>query len=232
MKITVVSATALEVAPLLEQYQMHLTQSRDLYTNADENLHVLVTGMGMMQTAAHLALYASRNERDLYMDAGIAGAFNREIQIGEVTQVMSETYGDFGVEDGDDFADFYEMGFIDQHQDAFEYGKIGPFGNVCEHSSLEHLRKVTSLTVNKVHGKEETIAMIMKKYPADIENMEGLAFFYVTHQIAKPSIEIRSISNYVERRNKDNWNIPLAVKNLNEELMRLLEAFRADSYPG
>jgi futalosine hydrolase len=228
MKMTIVAATSLEVAPLLEHYQVHLTKAKDLYSNLDGSLHVLVTGMGMMQTAAHLALYASRNDRDLYIDAGIAGAFNRDIQIGEVTQVISETYGDFGVEDGDEFADFFEMGFIDQHQDAFEYGKISPYGNFFQHPSLEHLIKVHSLTVNKVHGKEETIAMIMKKYTADIENMEGLAFFYVTHQIQKPSIEIRSISNYVEKRNKDNWDIRLAVNNLNEVLFRMLEAFQTN----
>lgn len=217
MNITIVAATSLEIAPLLGQTQAKLI-AKDLYSANNDSLHFLVTGMGMMQTAAHLALYAGKHNRDMYIDAGIAGAFNRNIAIGEVTQVISETYGDFGVEDGDEFADFFEMGFIDQHQDAFEYGKISPFGQLTDHPELQLLRKVSSLTVNKVHGKDETIASIMSKYPADIENMEGLAFFYVTHQIQKPSLEIRSISNYVERRNKDNWDIQLAVKNLNEAL--------------
>lgn len=223
MRVTIVAATSLEVAPLLEHCKVHLSKAKDLYSNHDESIHVLVTGMGMMQTAAHLALYASKHERDVYVDMGIAGAFNRNIRIGEVTHVVTETYGDFGVEDGDEFSDFFEMGFIDRHQDAFEYGKIGPYGDLQHHSSLQHLRKVSSLTVNKVHGNEDTISRLMAKYPADIENMEGIAFFYVSHQIKKPSVEIRSISNYVERRNKDNWDIPLAVRNLNEEVIRLVE---------
>lgn len=222
MNITIVAATSLEIAPLLEQTNAKLV-AKDLYSADKDSIHFLVTGMGMMQTAAHLALYAGKHDRDIYIDAGIAGAFNRSITIGEVTQVVSETYGDFGVEDGDEFADFFEMGFIDHHQDAFEYGKISPFGQLSDHPALQHLRKVSSLTVNKVHGKDETIASIMRKYPADIENMEGLAFFYVTHQIQKPSVEIRSISNYVERRNKDNWDIQLAVKNLNDVLSNLIQ---------
>ena len=43
--------------------------------------------------------------------------------------------------------------------------------------------------------------------------MEGLAFYYVLKLINKPSIEIRSISNYVEKRNKNNWDIPAAIAN-------------------
>jgi futalosine hydrolase len=73
-----------------------------------------------------------------------------------------------------------------------------------------------------VHGNEKTIKIIQEKYNADTENMEGLAFYYVLKLINKPGIEIRSISNYVERRNKDNWNIKDAVANLNNEILKLI----------
>jgi len=36
-------------------------------------------------------------------------------------------------------------------------------------------------------------------------------------------VQIRSVSNYVEKRNKENWNIPLALKNLQSILIELLE---------
>jgi futalosine hydrolase len=35
-------------------------------------------------------------------------------------------------------------------------------------------------------------------------------------------MQIRSISNYVEKRNKENWNIPLALKNLHATILELL----------
>jgi futalosine hydrolase len=35
-------------------------------------------------------------------------------------------------------------------------------------------------------------------------------------------MEIRSISNYVERRNKENWDLKLSLKNLNQELLKAL----------
>jgi futalosine hydrolase len=34
-----------------------------------------------------------------------------------------------------------------------------------------------------------------------------------------PCIQLRSISNYVEPRNRSNWNIPLAIKALNDYLL-------------
>jgi futalosine hydrolase len=74
-----------------------------------------------------------------------------------------------------------------------------------------------------VHGNDKTIKIIEDKYKADTENMEGLAFYYVLKLINKPGIEIRSISNYVEKRNKDNWNIKDAVTNLNTELFRIIQ---------
>jgi len=47
-----------------------------------------------------------------------------------------------------------------------------------------------------------------------VESMEGAAFFYACLLEGITCSQIRTISNKVEKRNKDNWNIPLAVKNL------------------
>lgn len=223
MYLTIVAATKMEVLPLIQYFQASLVPGEKFYASQDDKVHVLITGMGMMQTATHLAIYAMKHQRDVYIDAGVAGAFNRDITIGEVVHVVSETYGDFGVEDGDEFKDFYDLGFLEKKEDEFDHGLLVPFGDLKNHPQLQTIRSVSSLTVNKVHGKEETIAMIMKKYPADIENMEGLAFFNVLNELQKSCIEIRSVSNYVERRNKENWDLPLSVKNLNEFLIRLVE---------
>ncbi|MFN8238507.1 MAG: hypothetical protein U0T77_10075 [Chitinophagales bacterium] len=106
-KITIVSATLLEVKPLFEIYQPGKADFTGLYI-AGESLHFLITGMGMMNTAAHLALYASKFERDFYIDAGVCGAFNRHLNIGDVVQIASETYGDFGVENDEEFQDFFD----------------------------------------------------------------------------------------------------------------------------
>ncbi len=52
--------------------------------------------------------------------------------------------------------------------------------------------------------------------------MEGAAFFYACLMTQAPFLQIRAISNYVEPRNKDNWNIPLAIDRLNEVLAQMV----------
>jgi futalosine hydrolase len=205
--------------PLFEKFNPTPAEFQGLYM-ADEQLHILITGMGMLNTAAHLTLYSTKFERDFYINAGICGAFNRKLRIGDVVQISSETYGDFGVENDEAFQDFFDLGFIDAKTDAFQYGLCKPISHAF--SAAISLPQVSSITVNKVHGNEQTIRIIQEKYKADTENMEGLAFYYVLQLINKPGIELRSISNYVEKRNKDNWNIELAVSNLNTELVRLI----------
>lgn len=220
MKITIVAATKMEILPLLNYYKAKEQLFAGLYSNNEENIHILVTGMGMMQTAAHLMWYANQYNRDFYFDIGVAGAFNRNLQLGEVLKVTSETYGDFGVENDEKFEDFFEMGFLDKSTSVFDYGLIKPIEHLIS-QSIE-LKNVSSITVNKVHGNEQTIAQIIQKYNADIENMEGLAFYYVMHLMQKPSIEIRSISNYVEKRNKDNWKLSEAIHQLNQTMINIL----------
>jgi futalosine hydrolase len=51
--------------------------------------------------------------------------------------------------------------------------------------------------------------------------MEGAAFFYVCSRENIPFLAIRAVSNKVEPRNREKWNIPLAIKNLSEKLGEL-----------
>jgi futalosine hydrolase len=54
--------------------------------------------------------------------------------------------------------------------------------------------------------------------------MEGAAFHFACLQEKIPFLQLRCISNYVEVRDKSKWNIPLAVKNLNQVLVEVVEA--------
>ncbi|MFN8283900.1 MAG: futalosine hydrolase [Chitinophagales bacterium] len=223
MLLTIVAATKMELQPLFDKLNPVSTDISGLFI-VNHHLHFLITGMGLMNTAAHLALYVSKYERDFFIDAGVCGAFNRNLKIASVVQVISETYGDFGVENDEEFQDFFDLGFIDKKEDAFQYGLCEPvYINFHHHI---YLPKVTSITVNKVHGNEKTIKVIQEKYHADIENMEGLAFYYVLKLVNKPGIEIRSVSNYVEKRNKENWDLKNSILNLNAALKELIEQLR------
>ena len=49
---------------------------------------------------------------------------------------------------------------------------------------------------------------------ADVESMEGAAFFEACLATGVPFAEIRAVSNAVGEEDRSRWNIPLALKNL------------------
>ena len=52
--------------------------------------------------------------------------------------------------------------------------------------------------------------------------MEGAAFFAGCNK-ADQFMQIRAVSNYVEKRDKSKWNMPLAIKNLNDYLIEFIQ---------
>ncbi|MBK8564227.1 MAG: hypothetical protein IPN76_13040 [Saprospiraceae bacterium] len=78
------------------------------------------------------------------------------------------------------------------------------------------------MTVNKVHGFQPSIDAVLKQYPSDVESMEGAAFFLACLMAGQPFLEIRSISNLVEARNREAWDLPKAIQQLNNVLIEMV----------
>jgi futalosine hydrolase len=53
--------------------------------------------------------------------------------------------------------------------------------------------------------------------------MEGAAFFAACAGISGNYIQVRTISNYVEKRDKEKWQMPLAIRNLNDFLITFIK---------
>ena len=206
MKILVTAATEMELSPL----KILVAKNRSLKKRTD----FLVTGIGMTATAYHMAKHNKR-KYDLAVNIGVAGSFTKKISIGEVVNVKSDCFADLGAEDGNSFLTLAEIGLQQENQFPFREGRI--FNKTVKRNSvLRGLKQVSAITVNTVHGDAESIKKVMQKFNPDIETMEGAAFFYVCMMEKISCVQLRTISNFVERRNRDNWNIPLAIKNLTE----------------
>jgi futalosine hydrolase len=169
----------------------------------------------MTATAFHLGRKLNR-KYDLAIDAGVAGSFGRNIPLGSVVNVVSDCFSELGAEDGNRFLTAEEAGF-----GASWIRNIQPENRKLK-NELSTIRKVKGITVNTVHGNSSGIRKVFKKFGPDIETMEGAAFFLACTHEKIPCIQIRSVSNYVERRNRKNWKIDLAIKNLNLFLEGLL----------
>jgi len=213
VKILIAAATELEIKPLKK-----LLAKTSLKKQPD----FIITGIGMTATAYHLAKKISGKKYDLAVNIGLAGSFQKKIFIGEVVNVTSESFADLGAEDGNNFLTLAEMGLQKKNEFPFRGEKL--FNTTAKkYSFLKKLRQANSITVNTVHGSERSIKSAVRKYNPGIESMEGAAFFYVCMMEKIPCVQLRAISNYVERRNKNNWNIPLALKNLTATTFEFLQ---------
>ena len=223
MLITIVAATPFEIDPLIIYLKEHFMEKDGLlFEKNDVLVHVLITGVGIPLTALNLGSYFGKVEPGLAINAGIAGALNLNLKIGDVVNVVSERFGDLGIEESDGrFTDVHELGLINADETPFEKGVL----NNPKAVDQQFLPPANGLTVNKVHGNTSSINSVKSKYNADVESMEGAAFFLACLMSKVDFIEIRSISNFVESRNKENWNIPLAIDNLNQTLIEMLKAY-------
>ena len=112
MKVLIVSATPFEIAPLKDHLVAHFENpSAFHYQKNNLEVKLLVTGVGMAHAAFALGAVFASQKFDLAINAGVAGAFNRSLKIGDVVNVVAEQFGDLGVEEADGrFTDAFERG--------------------------------------------------------------------------------------------------------------------------
>ncbi|WAC42110.1 futalosine hydrolase [Pedobacter sp. SL55] len=203
MKLLIVAATQAEIAPTLSHFNL---KPRNFIET--ENFDVLITGVGMVATAFALGQKLTSNYH-LVLNVGIAGSFDREISLGELVNITQDTFAELGAEDHEKFISLPQLGFGEN-----EFSSSSDI-------ALK-LRAVKGITVNKVHGNAQSIEKTEAIYHPQTESMEGAAVFYACNQLGIKTLQVRSISNYVEPRNRESWQIGLAVKNLNEWLIAFL----------
>ena len=224
MNILIVSATYLEIESLLTHFSFieQKNQKLHFYTYKNHTVDVLISGVGMTSTAYWLGKTLNSNVYDCAINLGIAGSFNDSVRLGEVVNITSDRISELGAEDGENFLSLIDMNLI------VDEGFISPNGEMMntiqiENEELNSLRKVKSITVNTAHGEESSIKKITQLFNPDTETMEGAAFYYACLLEGIKCTQVRAISNKVKPRNKENWDIPLALSNLTKASLKLLD---------
>jgi futalosine hydrolase len=185
-------------------------------------IDLLITGVGSIATAWSLKQWITLNEKpDLAINAGIAGSFNDKLNIGDVVMPVSDCFADSGIEDGENFLTLSESGLMSADEFPYKDGLL--YANNRYNEKMKSIFKpVRAITVNTATGSETTRGKLLKKFNPDIETMEGATFFYICSREDIPFLALRAISNKVEPRNKNNWDIDLALNNLSEKLIDIL----------
>jgi futalosine hydrolase len=222
MKILIVSATVFEIAPLLDHLDKTWSKPSFFeYKKGDTSVYPLITGVGALATSFGMSRLANIKEIDIAINVGIAGGST--VEIGEVVEVVHDQFGDIGVENADGrFEDLFDLELTDENTAPFT-NKI--LSNLKPKLTL-NLPKVIGITVNTIPGTQQHIDALNNKYTFDIETMESAGFFYACKSMDMKFHAIRSISNKIEPRNKDRWQIPLAIDKLNEKVIAVVEGLQ------
>jgi futalosine hydrolase len=218
MRILIVAATLPEVEPLIEALALQKAEDGNLYITRHAsiaNCSVLITGAGMVPTAFALGRHLPYNVYNLVINLGIAGSFDRKIPLGEVVEITEDTFAELGAEDDKKFISIEKLGF--------GASIFRPTSSISQFTGKLNPIKAKAITVNTVHGDEDSIKNVAERLNPQLESMEGAAFFYACRELKVPCTQIRAVSNYVEKRNRDNWQIGLAVKNLNTFALELMK---------
>lgn len=210
MRVLIVAATAGEIESWIADAPRH-------------QVTALVTGVGMVATATHVAraLALDRDTYDLAINVGLCGAFDRTLSLGTVVHVVRDHLSELGVEDGPTFVPAAAAGLMPSGDFPYVDGCLTNTTHpTCD--ALDALPRVSGITVNTVHGDTRSIEAVAARCQPHVESMEGAAFLYACLVSGVPGIQVRAVSNYVERRNRAAWKIPEAVSALGRAATEIL----------
>jgi futalosine hydrolase len=173
--------------------------------DAGARAEVIVGGVGPAEAAAATA------ERlagvDLVLCAGIGGGFAPRVE-GDVAVASSIVFADLGAETADGFVPVSALGF-----GADRYTVAPDLAVDLTDRAGGHLG--TIVTVATVTGTAATADELGRRFPdAVAEGMEGAGVAAAAARRGVPFGEIRAISNRVGPRDRDAWQIPLALERL------------------
>jgi futalosine hydrolase len=172
----------------------------------------------MVNTALHLgvALHASRPE--LAVNFGIAGSLDLQAELGRVCEITEDGFPEMGAESPEGFLDMERLGFpvLETGAQTF-YGRL-----VNPAPPTGWVPAAPGITVNTVHGLSGTVEATRRRWPVHVESMESAAFFHAMLAFEVPFRAFRGISNHVEVRQRDKWEIRLAAENVQRFLINFL----------
>jgi futalosine hydrolase len=166
-------------------------------------LDVIATGVGAVAASVATGC-ALRSGYDLVISAGIAGGFPAA-ELEAVVVANAVVHADLGAETAAGFASMAELGW-------------GPIRFELDDVLCAELARRTGgvrgavLSVSTVTGTQARADQLHTAYPdAVAEAMEGIGAYAAAAQAGLPFAEIRTISNRVGPRRREQWRITEAL---------------------
>jgi futalosine hydrolase len=224
MRMLVAAATAMEIAPFVAKLggAAALGPCLSRYVRAPHQIDVLVTGVGMVASAAWCSRTLAKTRYDLALNLGVCGAFDRGLALGQAVHVVADRIAELGAEAGDRFLTIHDLGLLGENESPFTGGELLN-ASPPQNAELGRLPAVRGITVNTVHGNAHSIGDATSRFRPDVESMEGAAFMYACLTQGLPFAQVRAVSNYVEPRDRSAWKLTEAVDSLARTALGIVE---------
>lgn len=222
--ILIIAATTPEVNPLIAHLQetyTRLSEQELLFESERLFVRIEICGIGLMATAFNLGRILNTANFDCVIQLGIAGAYpTPQIDLGAVVYVQAERVGDLGATTKEgDFLTLQQIGLEEPSANTLPGNTPPEFAGF-----LQKLQPAEGISISHNAGDPAS----RYRFPIApeaivVESMEGAALHYVCATLKVPFLQIRSISNWVEPRDKTRWQIGAALQNLNKTAIGLLQ---------
>lgn len=169
-----------------------------------------IGGVGLSATAYNTGKLIVQHKPDWVIMAGIAGVYpHSSFKIGDVVLVESECESDLGFFTRRGFTHLADLNL------AMDF-------SVTKHWVCPHLPVNAVLPIATSNSMNAAMAPFICIDDADIENMEGAAFFQVCLAEQQKFLEVRSISNLV-KLGDDEWDMEGSIRALTAGLHKLID---------
>ena len=212
-KIGIVAATQMEIAPIL---------NKDL----PANVKTCITGIGTAATTYNLLLFIQKEKPDFLIQAGIAGCFDTKVPLSSFFVIEKDCFADLGVMENNKWVDMFDLGLIGKDSKPYQNTWLI---NKTQTSIFKKEQRVTGITVNEITTSASKNNSWLHKYEATLESLEGAAFHYVCLMQGIPFLQVRTVSNYVGERDKNNWETEKAILHLNKKLHDVVGNFQNEN---
>jgi futalosine hydrolase len=140
MKILIVSATTLEIAP---------------FAALNYAVEILITGVGAPACMYTLTKKLQNNHYDFVIQAGIAGTFKNTFALASTFMVTHDLFADLGIAENEMFYTLFDTGFADANTLPYTDGWLANDGII-----QVGLPMAKSITVNTVSDNFDTTEML------------------------------------------------------------------------
>ena len=190
------------------QNEMNALRALDMAAAA--GLHLLVTGVGPVETALSMSRCLEKDHTKIrfVVNFGIGGAYlcehGKQTGLLDICLAEREVLGDFGVCFGNRVEPFANSDFGVKTVFMLDKSLVREAETVLAQQQIS-AHTGTFVTVNGASGTRARAEQFRARYGALCENMEGAAVARVCQAYDLPLLEVRSISNLVEDRPGAPW---------------------------